>query len=113
MIDYETIYNDGCDAVPIDERNGSDMIRAAGIAAVVATAKREALGEFAATLRERYPEDIFKPLSDGDHRSVNDALAGRLERTHITRDAISADMMRRAAVQADEQAAEIRNEAIQ
>jgi len=70
--------------------------------------KAEALEEFAAQLRERYPEDVFKPLSDGDHKSVNDALSGRLERTHVTRDRVSADMMRRAAEQSDQLAADIR-----
>ncbi|TFD47587.1 hypothetical protein E3T46_17500 [Cryobacterium sp. Hh11] len=52
MIDYETIYEAGCDAVPIDERNGSDMIRAAGIAAVVAAVKRDALEEAAKVAQE-------------------------------------------------------------
>ena len=45
MNDYEAIYNEGCDSVPIDERNGMDMIRLAGIAAVVAAAKRDAFGQ--------------------------------------------------------------------
>lgn len=67
-----------------------------------------ALEDFAAELRARYPEDVFRPLADKDHKSVNDALAGRAERTHITRDAVSADVMRRAAAQADERATEIR-----
>ena len=46
-------------------------------------------------------------MADTDHRSVNDALAGRAERTHVTRDRVSADMMRRAAAQADAYADEI------
>lgn len=68
--------------------------------------RSEALREFAALLREWYPEDVFRPLSDADHRSVDDAMSGRAERTHVTRDAVSADMMRRAAGLAERTAAE-------
>jgi hypothetical protein len=72
--------------------------------------KAEALEGFAALLRERYPEDVFRPMLDRDHRSVNDAMAGRRPNTIVTRDQVSADMMRRAATQADEEAEIIRKE---
>ena len=119
MSTYETIYRTAAAARQRDERakesrpgylrNASAGQRhEAGLAAVVVAAKAEALEEFAVLLRERYPEDVFRPLTGADHKSANDALAGRAERTHITRDSISADMMRRAAAQADEHAADIR-----
>lgn len=57
---------------------------------------RKALTDAADELSAYYPEDVFRPMSDADHKSVNDALAGRLESTHITRDRVSADVMRRA-----------------
>lgn len=69
--------------------------------------RTDVLREFAAELRERYPEDIWPPMTDADHRAVNDALAGRAERTHVTRDRVSADMMRRAAAQAERYADEL------
>jgi len=105
MTDYQAVYAKASrENAPGIGRDNFD----AGIAAVVAAAKAEALGEFACELRERYPEDVFKPLTDKDHCSANDALAGRSERTHITRDRISADMMRFAAVQCDDRATEYR-----
>ena len=67
-----------------------------------------ALEEFAGDLRDRYPVDVFRPMTDVDHKAVNDAISGRKERTHVSRDRVSADMMRRAAAQAIEQAAEYR-----
>lgn len=66
----------------------------------------EGLRAFAGLLREWYPADVFPSLTDADHRSVNDALAGRAERTHVSRDRVSADMMRRAAQLAERTADE-------
>lgn len=80
---------------------------AAVIAATAEAADARALRAFATELRERYSEDVFSPMTDKDHRSVNDALAGRAEGTHVTRDRVSADMMRRAASQADQYADEL------
>ena len=120
MTDYETIYDDAytescCtnNTGPLLHLGPRTIDHDAGLAAVVAAAKAEALEGFAALLRERYPDDVFKPMLDRDHRSVNDAMAGRRPNTIVTRDRVSADMMRRAAAQADEQADEIRKEATQ
>lgn len=68
------------------------------------------LRDFAQEIRERYPEDVWPRMTDDDHREVNDALAGRRTGTRITRDRVSADMMRRAAAQADRYADEIEQE---
>lgn len=76
----------------------------------LAEVQAAALEEFAALLRERYPEDVFKPMLDRDHRAVNDAMAGRRPNTIVTRDQVSADIMRRAATQANELADDIRKE---
>jgi len=65
----------------------------------------EDAADFMASL---YPESVFRPMVDADHREVNDALAGRIERTNVSRDRVSADMMRRAAEQQRTYAAEIR-----
>ena len=116
MTDYESIYTEAWETNYKTDAIYKDVYKEAheaGLAAVVAAAKAEALEGFAALLRERYPDDVFKPMLDRDHRSVNDAMAGRRPNTIVTRDRVSADMMRRAAAQADEQADEIRKEATQ
>lgn len=59
--------------------------------------RSDAMRDFASLLHEWYPTNVFRPMSDADHKSVNDALAGRIERTGVTRDRVSADMMRHAA----------------
>lgn len=82
------------------------MDAAAALTPLLNRVRAEAVEAFAAELRDRYSEDVFRPMADADHRSVNDALAGRVERTGVTRDRVSADMMRRAAAQASQYAAE-------
>jgi hypothetical protein len=68
----------------------------------------EVLEAFADEIDERYPADVFRPMSDADHRSVNDAMAGRIPSTSVTRDRVSAHMLRFAAQQARQRAAEYR-----
>ena len=74
-----------------------------GLRAVEAAVRADTLQEFAETLRERYPEDVFPKPNDENYHALNVALA----RANITLDRFSADLMRRAAAQADIRAAEI------
>lgn len=76
----------------------------AGLRAVEAAVRADTLSEFAVTLRERYPEDVFPKPTDENYHALNAALA----RSNITLDRFSADLMRRAASQADAEATEIR-----
>ncbi len=61
-----------------------------------------ALREFARFTRAQYPEDVWPPMTDADHRAVHDAIAGRKTGAGgVSSDRVSADIMRRAAAQAD------------
>jgi len=71
--------------------------------AVVARIKAEALREFAAWLRETYPDDVFGTLDGLANEVINDAIRS----AGYMRDAVSADMMRRAAGIADHRANEL------
>ena len=55
---------------------------------------RAAVVAAADDLAGHYPQDLFLPLTHADHEVVNAAL---MEHTGISRDRISADVMRRAA----------------
>lgn len=76
----------------------------AGLRAVEAAGRADTLQEFAETLRERYPEDVFPKPNDENYHALNVALAW----ANIALDRFSADLMRRAAAQADAEAAAIR-----
>ena len=90
-----------------NEALGFQRMLAHSLSPLLNRVRAEALKAFANELRARYPDDVFRPLAGAEHRSVNDAMAGRVERTHVTRDRVSADMMRRAAAQADDYAMEL------
>ena len=74
------------------------------LAAEAAAVRADTYQEFAESLRERYPEDVFIKPNDEDYHALNLAL----NQTGISLDRFSADLMRRAAAQADAEAAAIR-----
>ena len=65
--------------------------------AAVVEAQASALEEFAQFLDETYPADVWVPMTHEDHMSVNQAMSGLAPSTPVTRDRVSADMMRNAA----------------
>lgn len=83
---------------------GIEDILNAAPKSVLAEHDARVLEEFAATLRERYPDDVFVRPSDEDYDRLNKALA----RSNISLDRFSADLMRRVAAQIDQEAAERR-----
>lgn len=89
-----------------DIRAVLDGIQDALDAPAVSLAEHDAqvLEAFAAELRERYPEDVFiKPTAE-DYAKLHAALM----KQGLVVDRFSADLMRRAAAQADAEAARLR-----
>jgi len=72
---------------------------------VVREARAKAVEDAAADMASHYPTSMFPPLTDADHARVTEALGVH---TSISRDRVSADMMRRAVTQLDRFASEIR-----